>query len=71
MLYEIAVAPAFQRRGVARGLIDAVKTICEGRDVEELFVITNGSNVPAMELYRSTGGRREAVDDVVFVYAFS
>ncbi len=71
LLYEIAVTPAFQRRGVARRLIDALKTICGGRDAAELFVITTATNLPAMALYRSTGGQRDADDDVVFVYPFT
>ncbi len=71
LLYEIGVADAFQRRGVARGLIAELAALCRAIDAEEMFVITNGSNHAAMELYRSTGGRREAEDDVVFVYAFS
>ena len=70
LLYEIAVAPPFQRRGVARSLIDALKTICGAHHAEELFVITNATNMPAMGLYQSTGGQRDAVDDVVFVYPF-
>ena len=71
LLYEIGVAPAFQRQGVARGLVEALQALCRERDAEELFVITNETNEPAMELYRSTGGQREAEDDVVFVYPFN
>lgn len=33
-----------------------------------MFVLTNASNAPAMRLYETTGGQREAEDDVVFVY---
>ncbi len=71
LLYEIGVADAFRRRGVARRLIAELEALCRAIDAEEMFVITNSSNHAAMELYRSTGGRREAEDDVVFVYAFS
>ncbi len=71
LLYEIGVADEFRQRGVARGLIAELEALCRAIDAEEMFVITNGANHAAMELYRSTGGRREAEDDVVFVYAFS
>ncbi len=70
LLYEIGVADEFRQRGVARGLIAELEALCRAIDAEEMFVITNGANHAAMELYRSTGGRREAEDDVVFVYAF-
>ncbi len=70
-LYEIGVDPAFQRRGIARALIAALEAICREHEFEEMFVITNASNHAAMELYRSTGGHREAGDDVVFVYLYA
>jgi ribosomal protein S18 acetylase RimI-like enzyme len=68
-LYEIGVAATFQRRGVARALIAELLHLCTERDFDEMFVITNGSNAPAMRLYETTGGQREAADDVVFVYS--
>ncbi len=71
LLYEIGVAPEFRRRGVARGLIGELKALCRACGADEMFVITNAANDAAMELYHSTGGRREALDDVVFVYPFA
>jgi ribosomal protein S18 acetylase RimI-like enzyme len=71
LLYEIGVAPAFRRRGVARGLIGQLKGLCQACDADEIFVITDAANHPAMEVYGSTDGRREAPDAAVFVYPFS
>ncbi len=71
LLYAIGVAPGFRRRGVGRGLLEALKTICRARGAAELFVITNAGKAPAMAQYQATGGQREAADDVVFVYLFA
>lgn len=68
LLYEIAVDPEHQRRGIGRALIERLKTICRAAGADEIFVVTNASNHPAMALYRATGGRRPADDDVVFDY---
>ena len=35
-----------------------------------MFVFTNRSNVPAMRLYESTGGRIEADDEQMFTWTF-
>lgn len=68
LLYEIGTDERFQRRGVARALIEALKTLARKRGCRGIFVPTNASNFPAMALYESTGGKREAQDDVIFVY---
>ena len=67
-LYTIDVLPQFQRRGVGKKLVRELKRICVRRGVLKMFVITSEANPPAMALYRSTKGRRESGDDVVFVY---
>lgn len=71
LLYEIAVATAFQRRGIGRALIEELKSLCQSRGASEIFVITNESNEAAMALYRATGAHRPAPDDVVFDYRFA
>ena len=42
-LYEIGVDPPFQRRGIARALIETLHTLARALDAEEDFVITNPS----------------------------
>ena len=56
--------------GAGRALIDELDAICRERGAQEMFVITNESNVAAMHLYESTGVRRQSRDDVVFVYSY-
>lgn len=69
-LYEIGVAPEYQRRGVATALIRALEQLCRDRGFAEMFVFTNRSNVPAMRLYESTGGQVEADDEQMFTWTF-
>src|SRR5262245_41726820 len=47
-LYEIGTEPRFQRRGVARALIAELETLSRASDAEEIFVVTNEENGPAM-----------------------
>lgn len=67
-LYEIAVLPKFQRRGIARALIERLVRYCRTRGFEEIFVFTSPNNRPAVRLYRSTGGVTETDADRMFVY---
>lgn len=58
-IFQIAVARAAQRQGIARGLITAVKTL---PDIVEIFLEVRPTNFAACELYRTEGfkhvGRR-------------
>ena len=59
-LQRLAVAPAFQRRGVARAIvIDAVAWAARNR-LRHLYVNTAHDNHPALALYESTGFRHRA-----------
>ncbi|WP_345237077.1 GNAT family N-acetyltransferase [Hymenobacter saemangeumensis] len=55
-LYDIAVAEPQRARGVAAALIEALKALCRQRGIESLFVGTETDNVPALRLYKATGG---------------
>ncbi len=67
-VYEIGVDKPFRRRGVATALIKALLQDCRERGFEEAFVFTDPANVPAVELYRSTGALTETPADRMFVY---
>jgi ribosomal protein S18 acetylase RimI-like enzyme len=69
-LYEIGTDEEFQRRGVARALIEELKRFSVERGCFEMFVNTGETNTPAMRLYETTGGVRESTDDVMFIYTF-
>jgi ribosomal protein S18 acetylase RimI-like enzyme len=64
-LYSIDVAESYQRRGIGKALIEAVRKLGRIQGCSEAFVLTNESNIPAMQLYQSTGGKRANPDDIV------
>ncbi len=61
-LESIAVAPEFQRAGVARGLVEAVARALRKAEVTEILLEVRPSNAAALGLYRALGftetGRR-------------
>ena len=63
---EVGVAPAFQRRGIARRMLDAM--FAWGRELgcEEAWVGTEPDNLPARALYEF--GDAEAEAFVMYVY---
>jgi ribosomal protein S18 acetylase RimI-like enzyme len=67
-LYSIDVFVDFQRQNIATELIGELKNIAFTTGCSEIFVLTNKSNKPAMNLYLKTGGIMENNDDVLFVY---
>lgn len=64
-LYSIDVLETYQRRGIGTALIEAFRKLGRTQGCSEAFVLTNKSNVAAMQLYQSTGGKRSNPDDVV------
>jgi aminoglycoside 3-N-acetyltransferase I len=64
-LYSIDVAETYRRKGIGTALIEAAKKLGRAQSCSEAFVFTNASNLAAMQLYQSTGGKRSHPDDVV------
>lgn len=56
-LGNVAVAPEFRSRGIARQLLDAVVRRARERRVTELFLEVRVSNTTARQLYQSYGFR--------------
>ena len=54
-LFNIAVDPAFQRRGLGRALLEQVIDEIEKRGVVTLWLEVRASNVAAIALYESLG----------------
>jgi ribosomal protein S18 acetylase RimI-like enzyme len=69
-VYEVGVAPAARRRGVATELLRELARIARERGIRHGFVLTNEANEAAMELYRSLGGVRPNADDVLFDFDY-
>jgi aminoglycoside 3-N-acetyltransferase I len=68
LFYEIEVLESHKRRGVAAAIINKLKEICQDQNVMKMWVYTSKSNAAAMQLYKSTGGKQESDEDVLFVY---
>jgi GNAT superfamily N-acetyltransferase len=64
-IYSVDTAESHRRRGLAKAMIEALAA--EGRTGrwDEMFVLTNAGNAPAMALYASAGGVSPPPDDVV------
>lgn len=65
-IYSVDVDEAFQRRGLAKAMLGALRELGRTGRWDEMFVFTNASNAPAMALYASAGGVRPNPDDVMF-----
>ena len=63
---EIGVAPAFQRRGIARRMLDEAFALGRELGCEELWVATEPDNLPARAMYERRGAAPEAV--TMYVY---
>lgn len=67
-LYSIDVLPEYQRRGIGKQLIEALRAEFTEEGFCKMFVLTDEGNTAAMRLYQSTGGKRVLPDNVLFVY---
>jgi len=71
LFYEIEVAANHRRRGVARAMIELLKSVCAPENVVKMWVQTSHANEAAVALYRSTGAHETASGgETVFVYNF-
>jgi aminoglycoside 3-N-acetyltransferase I len=60
-IYDIAVKPAFQRKGLGKQLLSALKKHCEQNRINIMFVAANEEDQHALDFYRSSNGREEKV----------
>ena len=65
-VYDLAVKPEYQRRGIGKELIRSLKAECSRMGVSEFFVLAHEEDEHAIEFYHSTGGKSERV--VNFLY---
>jgi len=55
----MAVEPAQQRRGIGRALLNAAEEVARQRGLPAIAMMVTEGNVPALELYTSSGYRTE------------
>lgn len=60
-IYDIAVAPTFQKKGVGRLLMEALKNYCAVHSIDEMFVEAHTEDETAVKFYQSTLGEFEEV----------
>ncbi len=60
-IYDLAVKPSYQRRGIGKKLISAVIDFAKTKGADEVFVQADADELHATEFYHSTGGIPEPV----------
>jgi aminoglycoside 3-N-acetyltransferase I len=60
-LYDIAVAPDHQRRGIGRQLVDALRSEASSRGISTMFVPADDDDTHALRFYAALGGRPSKV----------
>ena len=58
-VYDLAVAEAHRRQGIARGLIEALKPIARARGAWVIYVQADRGDAAAIALYESLGTRED------------
>jgi ribosomal protein S18 acetylase RimI-like enzyme len=59
-LYELAVDESFQRRGIGKALVDALRAIARSRACYDMWVLTDADNEAALATYRTAGTTAES-----------
>lgn len=66
LLYDIAVAPEYQRRGAGRQLIDALRHEASTLGIQTVFVPADSDDAEAIAFYSALGGRPSSVTHFEF-----
>jgi aminoglycoside 3-N-acetyltransferase I len=59
-IYDLAVSSGYRRQGIAKGLINNLKTIAKERGSYVIFVQADPGDIPAIRLYESLGTKEDA-----------
>jgi aminoglycoside 3-N-acetyltransferase I len=60
-VYDIAVKPGFQRKGLGKRLLSAIKEYCRQNRITKIFVQANEKDKYALDFYRGTNANEENV----------
>ena len=67
-IHEVNVLPEYHRQGIARTMLESIKSACKLLGMCRFFLITRKSNVPACKLYESVGGVSAHDDNDVYYF---
>jgi aminoglycoside 3-N-acetyltransferase I len=65
-VYDIAVAPGYQRQGVGRRLMQEVRNLAAADGIATTWVPADNEDGHALDFYRSIGGKASAVTIFTF-----
>ncbi len=65
-IYDIAVHPEHQQKGIGKKLIEHLKIEAKSREVKTIFVEAESEDAGAVEFYRKIGGEEVAVNHFNF-----
>jgi len=69
LLYEVSVLESKRRQGVAKAMMNLLKSICRERNILKMWVLTEKTNKAAMQTFESAGGQLVKENDLLmFVY---
>jgi aminoglycoside 3-N-acetyltransferase I len=60
-IYDLAVQPSFQRKGIATRLLTTLKAYGRQKGIEQLFVAANEEDTHAINFYLASAGNPEKV----------
>ncbi|NBA88375.1 GNAT family N-acetyltransferase [Emticicia sp. CRIBPO] len=58
-IYDIAILPAYQRKGAGKELLEAIKEYARKKGITEVFVAAHEEDTHALDFYHSAGGHSE------------
>jgi aminoglycoside 3-N-acetyltransferase I len=65
-IYDIAVRPEHQRKGVGRQLMDALRVAAAAVGIDDIFVPADNDDTHALDFYRALGGEGAPVTIFTF-----
>jgi aminoglycoside 6'-N-acetyltransferase I len=65
---EIGVAPAHQRQGIGKALLQHLLEDAKQSGCAEAWVLTDRANLAAMAIYKSAGGAETLPDPTIFTF---
>jgi aminoglycoside 3-N-acetyltransferase I len=68
LLYEIAVADSYQRRGIGAALVEEINRWAAGVGADEVWVLAEGDDDRAQAFYRAIGGQPDERGAMMFTF---